>query len=275
MKRPPKYPLLFVLAFAANAFLAGLANAEELGLSVEIQGRPLSHWVAQANSENGPQDLDTTVNALIEALKNDDPNGKRVAADALAVLGPKAIAALPVLLEQFNHDFPWVRESCQDAAGSMGKAALPALIDLFEKTPGGPRIRAAFVLGGMGEAAKEAVPVLLRVMEEESDVMAKRILGVLGQIDPEAYGPKGAKGKASYDASAGAKDSGGGDWGLGAVPWSGARRDLPRERSSAGMARGRSQTPVDPGRTWAGLLDHRHRRWPLLHHGRPGRRQRG
>ena len=51
--------------------------------------------------------------------------------------------ALPVLLEQFGHEFPWVRVSCQAAAGSIGKEAVPALVDTLVNNTGGPRIRAA------------------------------------------------------------------------------------------------------------------------------------
>lgn len=205
MSRPLPHPRLIAVAFAfaTSAFFSAPLQAEDQpGMSLQVRGRPISHWVAQAAAENGPDDPAQTVDALIEALKNDDPNVKQTAADALAVLGPKALAALPALLEQFGHEFPWVRESCQAAAGAMGKAAVPALIDLFEKNPGGPRIRAAFVLGGIGEDARAAIPTLLKVIEEESDVMAERIRGVLGQIDPEKYGPRGAAGKAGYDAAA-------------------------------------------------------------------------
>ena len=157
-------------------------SAEDDALLVQIQDKPLSYWVSQATRDRGPDDLEQTVSALGLALGMDDPMVKVAAADALAVLGPKAAKAVPALLAQFGHEFPWVRVSCQAAVGSVGKAAVPSLIETLENNTGGPRIRAAFVLGGIGPDAKSAVPALVRTMEKESPAMQVRIAGVLGQI---------------------------------------------------------------------------------------------
>jgi outer membrane protein assembly factor BamB len=156
----------------------------------------------------------------------DDPSTKALAADALATLGPKAKDAVPTLLAQLNHEFPWVRVACQAALGSVGKDAVPALIDTVENQTGGPRIRAAFILGGIGPDAKEAVPVLLKVMQTESPVMQVRFRGILGQIDPARFPPKSASSKASFDAGEAGKatstaDAGTTDW----PQFHGPRRD--------------------------------------------------
>lgn len=167
----------------------------------EFRGKPLDYWVSQATAESGPSNLDETVTALTEAVLSDDPNVKRDAADALAVLGPKARTALSALLGEFGHEFPWVRVSCQAAVGSMGKLAVPALIKTFEENTGGPRIRACFVLGGIGRDAKPAVPVILRIMKEESPAMQDRMAGVLKQIDPERFDLASSTKKARYEAT--------------------------------------------------------------------------
>jgi outer membrane protein assembly factor BamB len=189
--------LIFTLALSAVGLTV---SAEETQTPAEFQGQPLAYWVAQATADDGPSDLDATVAALVEAVRSEDPNVKRKAGDALAVLGPKAKAALPALLEQFAHEFPWVRESCQAAVGSMGKDAVPALIETLEQQTGGPRIRAAFVLGGIGADAKSAVPALLRVMKEETPVVQDRIAGVLRSIDPERFSQAAGPGQARYEA---------------------------------------------------------------------------
>jgi len=170
--------------------------------SPEFRGKSLVYWISQATAESGPSDLDETVAALTEAVLDDNPNMKRDAADALAVLGPKAKAALPALLGEFGHEFPWVRVSCQAAVGSMGKLAVPALIETFENNTGGPRIRACFVLGGIGADAKPAVPVILRIMKEESPAMKDRMAGVLKQIDPDRFDTAGSTERAQYEATA-------------------------------------------------------------------------
>ncbi len=194
-----------------------LAEPGQAVESLEIQGKTLGYWVAQATADDGPEDLEKTVAALTSAVQDDNPSVKVAAADALAVLGPKAKAALPALLAQFGHEFPWVRVSCQAAVGSMGKEAVPALVETLENNTGGPRVRAAFVLGGIGPDAKPAVPVILRIMKDESPVIQERFAGVLRQIDPERFDVtstagvgKGARFDAAEAQSRIAIDSG--DW---------------------------------------------------------------
>jgi hypothetical protein len=192
----------FVMAGLVCQSQPAFAQADKIKGSPEFRGRPLDYWLSQATAENGPNDLDETVAALCEAVSGDNPNVKRDAADALAVLGPKAKEAVPVLLAQFGHEFPWVRVSCQAAVGAVGKQAVPALIETFEKNTGGPRIRACFVLGGIGADAKPAVPVILRIMKEESPAMQDRMAGVLRQIDPDRFGSKDTTEKVRYEGTA-------------------------------------------------------------------------
>ncbi len=184
-----KTTLALLLAVLCVGILAAKASADpyDAAAKLKIDGKTLGDWVAQATSADGPEDLQRTVAALASAVQLDDPAAKVLAADALAVLGPKAKAALPVLLPEFGHEFPWVRVSCQAAVGSMGKEAVPALIETFKTQPGGPRIRAAFVLGGIGPDAKPAVPVILDIMKDESPVLQARYKGVLKQIDPARF----------------------------------------------------------------------------------------
>jgi outer membrane protein assembly factor BamB len=201
-----------------------LALAEDP--SAEIQGRSLQYWVNKAAEAADDAAIAEVVKALSEAVSQDDPSTKAIAADALATLGPKASEAVPTLLDQLNHEFPWVRVACQAALGSVGKEAVPALMDTVENQTGGPRIRAAFILGGIGPDAKEAIPVLLKVMQQETPVMQVRFKGILGQIDPARFPPKSATSKATFDANeAGAaaapEDVGSADW----PQFHGPRRD--------------------------------------------------
>jgi len=165
----------------------------------EFRGRPLHYWAAQAGAADRAESPDDIVAALSMAVRHENPSVKVAAADALAVLGPGAKAAVPTLLDQFGHEVPWVRVSCQAAVASVGREAVAALIDTFEKNTGGPRIRAAFVLGSIGADAKAAVPVLVAALPQESTVVQDRLRGVLSQIDPEAFPPKSAAKKAQFD----------------------------------------------------------------------------
>ena len=197
--------LLFLSIIAAGGCQMQFAHADEAPAADApvVDGRPLGYWVSQATAEGGPANLERTVAALRAAVANDDPSVIMAAADALAVLGPKAKPALPILMERFGHEFPWVRVSCQAAAGSIGKEAVGALIEMLENNTGGPRIRAAFVLGGIGPDAKQAVPSLVRIMGEESPTMAARIAGVLGQIDPDRFTSKDLAEEVRYEPTTG------------------------------------------------------------------------
>ncbi len=192
------FAFLLVVANAGFAAETAPAEAGKPSPAAEFHGRPLSYWVSQATRERGPENVEKTVAALGAAVLTEDPSVKVAAADALAGLGPKAKPALPALLAQFGHKFPWVRVSCQAAVGSMGKEAVPALIEILANSTGGPQIRAVFVLGGIGADAKPAVPALLKVMREASPVVQDRIAGVLRQIDSQRFAVAGSTQKARY-----------------------------------------------------------------------------
>jgi outer membrane protein assembly factor BamB len=213
-----KLPLsAFVFSLACGVLNIGVRADEHEAASLEFHGKPLAHWVMQANADDGPENLDETVAALAGAVESDHPKAKLLAADALAVLGPRAKAALPALLAQFDHEFNWVRVSCQAAVGSMGKDAVPGLIETFENSAGGPRSRAANVLAGIGPDAIDAVPVIERIMRQESPVNQQRLAGVLQQIDPVRFGAEVSatvEQGARFDPADAQSTSapGGGDW---------------------------------------------------------------
>lgn len=189
MFKHPSFPFSALILFALCGPSSGFAQEKSAAGSPPFLGKPLAHWISQANAPDGPADLSQTVSALTDAVLSPDPTAKRDAADALAALGPKAIGSLPALLAQLNHEFPWVRVSCQAAIASMGQQALPALVETFETQKGSPRILSAFIMGGLGKDAQDAVPAILRVMESETPLTQERLKGVLSQIDPERFQP--------------------------------------------------------------------------------------
>jgi outer membrane protein assembly factor BamB len=174
-----------VLLLALLAFVFGLRGPSPL--ADEIDGRPLSDWVAQAMSDEGPEDVARTVAALSTALQSADNRVRVTAADALAVLGADAKAAIPALIGQLSHQQPWVRVAAMAALASMGKEAVPALLETFQRETGGPRIRAAFVLGDIGPDARMAVPVLVAAQQQEPAVIQDRFAGILSSIDPDRF----------------------------------------------------------------------------------------
>jgi outer membrane protein assembly factor BamB len=164
-----------------------------------IAGKPLSEWVAKASTDLSQEDCDATVAALISAVTSDDNAVRVVAADALAVLGPRAKSVAKTLIAQLGDEQPWVRAACSGALASMGKEAVPALIYAFENETGGIRIRSAFALGAIGPAAKDAVPVIEAALEKENEVIRARFIGILSQIAPEKYAPSAVVPQVRFD----------------------------------------------------------------------------
>jgi outer membrane protein assembly factor BamB len=231
-----------------------------------LLGRPLDYWVSQTTGTTRAEDLNRIVEALSEAVRSEDPGTKVAAADALAVLGPGALPAVPALLEQLDHVQPWVREAAAGALGAVGKPALPALLETFEKNAA-VRMRVAFLLGAMGPEAQEAVPVLATALEKESPVNRARLAGILNQIDPARFAGETSRHPLSEQVKLGPGDEAGPDTFPGAGEWPqfhGPGRDsLCRERgllsewsatgpkllwSIKGLGRGLSSLSIAGGR---------------------------
>ena len=152
------------------------------GQPVYLQ-KPLNYWVAQAKSADRQEDVERVVEALTLALGSEDLSVVVAAGDAMAVLGPTAKSAAPMLVGKLNHVQPWVRCSAMDALAAMGADAVPALVDTLKNGPGNAPIRAAIVMENIGPAAKDAIPTLEQVMQDNPN-WHDRITAVLGRIDP-------------------------------------------------------------------------------------------
>ncbi len=161
--------------------------------------KSVSFWVARVSDDLSGEDLEATVEALTLALEDEDGSVRVAAADAIAVLGPRAKDAVSALIGQLDHEQGWVRVSASGALAAIGKDAVGELIETFTNKTGAVRIRAAFALGGIGPAAKDAVPFLAEAMEHEDELTRIRFLGILGQIDPERYAPSAEISAAKFD----------------------------------------------------------------------------
>jgi hypothetical protein len=198
----------FALSGSQSAVGAGAADdvVSEAHKAI-VAGKPLSYWVEIASADLNKQECDETVAALVSGVVSDDDAVRVVAADTLAILGPRAKSAAPTLIAQLNDEQPWVRAACSGALVSMGKAAVPALMNAFKTETGGIRIRSGFALGAIGPAAKDAVAILEEAMEQENEVMRSRFIGILSNIVPDKYPAPDVAPKAQFDpAEAGKSD---------------------------------------------------------------------
>ncbi|MHC4435063.1 MAG: hypothetical protein ACYTBS_24770 [Planctomycetota bacterium] len=111
-----RFVLIVCTCVLATALLAprtvGSQSPDDWGTEAErfvVRGRPLGFWASRVSAELSPADQKATVDALASALSSDDTSVRVIAADALAVLGPRAKSASGVLLGQLSHEQPWAK----------------------------------------------------------------------------------------------------------------------------------------------------------------------
>jgi HEAT repeat protein len=128
------------------------------------------------------------VAALIDKLRDRQPQVRADAADELFQLGRGARAAVPALVKVMMDDpDTYVRQRAIVAMWEIGpeaKAAVPKLISLLKnkKAPEDLRWCAAIALEQIGPAAQEAVPALVEVLETEGPQLKKGAVVALAEL---------------------------------------------------------------------------------------------
>ena len=161
------------------------------------------------------------IQILISALRSEDKDVRRRAADALGKIGSGAKVSVPALIKVFKEDegVRWSAANALRRIGPEAKAAVPALIEfLIDKgingrnvawvlggigTEAGPalievlkdknknqdvRLSAALALGYMGPTGKAAVPALTEAIKDKDDGISGMAMWALWNIEPEAMG---------------------------------------------------------------------------------------
>lgn len=163
-------------ATPAAPYLLPLLQDPDPGVQheVELALREIAPELLTANNQKLNQEIDAIVEKLVETIKTGDFAECMRAVEALAVLGPAAKAAVPVLIRNLN-GFPshvsgtlgmvptlnsqrYIGEALAEI-GPDASAAVPALI----AAGGNPHSAVNMwfkVLGRIGPAAKDAVPLL-------------------------------------------------------------------------------------------------------------------
>ena len=122
---------------------------------------------------------------------------RRDAAWAMYMIGPKAVPALVVALENKNWE---VRSDAKLVLDLLGEDAIPALTKAMRSPNEELRTSSWLVLKQMGPRAKTAVPELVKLLEEK-DASAMEVLLTMGPSAKEAL-PALAKVLADTDTSA-------------------------------------------------------------------------
>jgi HEAT repeat protein len=130
---------------------------------------------------DGHATADAVGAASVSALRSDDVNERRVAADRLAC-APEA-AAVPNLAVALSDADEAVRLNASMALAGVGEAALPALDDTLRSPDRTGTRYAAFALSEMGAPAVELLVERMRDADEQVAINASDALGNMG---PEA-----------------------------------------------------------------------------------------
>lgn len=127
-------------------------------------------------------------NSWISELSQGPDDARRGAAIRLALAGPAARAALPVLIDRLSDPNPAVRLAAAQAAWEIDRdvdLVMPVLVDLLASGQSEIRIGATYALGRMGDSAADAVPELARLLKGCRSVERLLLAASLVRIDPE------------------------------------------------------------------------------------------
>ncbi len=126
---------------------------------------------------------------LRDALRDESPEVRRIAATALGVLGPAARSAAPALLRALQDPMPDVRRAALRALPGVENdpaRLVPAIADRLKDADPGVRTDAAEMLKDAGPKAELAVPALIRALEDPDNDVFIFAAQALGRIGPSA-----------------------------------------------------------------------------------------
>jgi HEAT repeat protein len=216
--------ILAGVAIGSGVFAGGLwILVHTLGYHDErYQGRPLSYWLNQAESQEGdvssharevlasqviPQltatmfrdTNDSTLRLSLIQKLNDLPgvliffvraDGRRAeAVSSLGDIGPRAKAAIPDLITALKGNDNAVRGPAAKALGRIHcepDKIVPLLIDCLDSPLDGLPAGAAEGLGEFGPLSKAAIPKLIELLKVPDKETRAAARSALKKIDPEA-----------------------------------------------------------------------------------------
>jgi len=143
---------------------------------------------ARGLGQIGPAARDA-VGVLVAALNDSDPRVRFDVAMAIGRIGPTARDAIPGLGRALRDPAPEVRVGAAMGLGGMGSAAeemVPGLVQALRDGNAALRITAADALGSIGAGARPAVPALVAALRDNLVAVRMSAASALGSIGPPA-----------------------------------------------------------------------------------------
>lgn len=126
---------------------------------------------------------------LLQALKDEDPYVRAIAADALGNFPENADRIVPSLVVALQDEDSYVRAEAARSLETIGPAsivALPRLIALLDDEDRHVRLTVLGALESLGSKAADAIPQLVEVHNKDQDELNRAVaLRVLSKIDAE------------------------------------------------------------------------------------------
>ncbi len=141
-----------------------------------------------------PEQKKLVVSRLIPSLEQEDPFVQKWGAISLALVGPAAQEAIPVLLQNVSAKEKDVEQAARVALSEIGAPdaqQLPSLLRTLQDPRDSVRCEAALSIGKMGPAAQEAVPLLLEYVQRQGETPAcfEEAVASLAVSLPSVYPP--------------------------------------------------------------------------------------
>jgi len=133
-------------------------------------------------------DLSTSIPYRLKGLKSKDGWKRYFSAYELQKLGPRALGAVPDLIEALDDPDERVRGAAWGALRSVGPQVIPDLRKALKDNRPNVRAGAVGTLGQFQQEGKAAVPELIEALRDESVLVRRNAAWALGRIGPASKG---------------------------------------------------------------------------------------
>ncbi len=146
---------------------------------------------AEALAIIGPE-ADLAAPLLVRAIRDthESDSVRRKAINALGAMGSRGALAIPALIETLEFEqSAALRSAVRDALGKIGQPALPTMIQYLRHTDPQVRLYVAGGIGKMGAAGQPAIPTLIAALQDPDDEVRLAVCEALQAVgvEPEQF----------------------------------------------------------------------------------------